>query len=42
MNPVWHGLRLAVETAVWYVLVGGAAIVVFYAMETWLRDRLFR
>ncbi|HLA25372.1 MAG TPA: hypothetical protein VJ206_08255 [bacterium] len=42
MNPVWHGLRLALETAAWFIVIGGAAAAVFFAMETWLHVRLFR
>lgn len=42
MSPVWHALRLAIETAAWFVLFGGAAAVVAYAMQNWLHARLFR
>jgi|GEM_PF-5829034 len=40
MNPVWHALRLAVETGLWFVLVGGLIVAALYAMGNWLRVRL--
>lgn len=42
MNPIWHALRLALETAAWFVLVAGAIGGILYTMENWLHVRLFR
>lgn len=42
MDPVWHALRLTVETAAWFVLLAGAVGIVLYAMQTWLHIRPFR
>jgi len=42
VNPVWHALWLAVETAAWFVVLAGAVGGVLYAMQHWLHVRLFR
>lgn len=42
MNPVWHALRLTVEAAVWFVFLAGGVAIAVYAMQNWLRVRLFR
>ncbi|MDQ7844508.1 MAG: hypothetical protein QN141_05295 [Armatimonadota bacterium] len=42
MNPIWHALWLTVETALWFVLIGGAVAVVVSAVQNWLHVRLFR